>query len=406
MVNEHKVRDFFSIAWKSMGKRQTRSWLTMVGIFIGIAAVVALISLGQGLEDAINAEFEELGMDKIFVAPGGSLFGMGGTDALSNDDVELIRNVKDVESATSYMLTTAQVSWDDEVWWHMVIGVKPEKEDTDLLSEIYRLEFGRWFKQGEKNKAIVGYDYANHPVFEERLLIGDKIVINGEEFEVIGSLEKVGNSNDDRTIIIPMDTAREIFDIPVRVDSIFVKVKKGVDTDIVAQRIEDEMRKDRNLKEGDEDFTVQTFKEVIEGFLSILDIVMTVLIGIAAISLIIGGIGIMNTMYTAVLERTKEIGIMKAIGAKNSDVMWIFLIESGMLGIAGGIIGILLGAGLAAIAAFLAQTVGGFEYLKASFPLWLILGSLAFSFFVGVLSGILPARQAAKKNPVDSLRYE
>lgn len=406
MVSFDKLTDFFAMSLKSITKRRTRSWLTMIGIFIGIAAVVALVSLGEGLQGAINAEFDALGMDKIIVSPGGGMFGVGGTESLSENDLDVIERVRGVDSTYSQLMTTAQIQWDDENWWNFVAGVFIDDGTKNFLDEVFPIEKGRFFKDNEKYKAIVGYDYATHPDFKEHLLIGDTVNIQGHDFQVIGSFEKVGNKNDDRSILIPMDTARELFDIPERLDQIMVKVKSGEDPELVSLAIEKEMRDDRNLKEGDEDFSVQTFKDMIKGFLTVLDIVTAVLVGIAAISLLVGAVGIMNTMYTAVLERTKEIGIMKAIGGTNSDILWMFLIESGMLGVAGGIVGILLGAGFASIAAYLAQTLGGFEYLKAYFPFWLIGGALLFSFLVGVLAGVLPARRAARKNPVDSLRYE
>lgn len=406
MVDVEKWKDLLGIAARSITKRRMRSWLTMIGIFIGIAAVVALISLGEGLQNAINVEFEELGADKIFIAPAGSLFGAGGVDSLTEEDIDVIRRVRDVDKVGGYMMSTAQIEWEDELWWHMTVGIPPEDEQLEVMSELYAVADGRWFEKGEKSKALVGYDYANHPAFDDPLLVGDKLLINGKEFEVIGSFEKVGNSNDDRAIVLPMESARDILGVDERIDSFVVKVKDGADVDVVAEDVEREMRRDRDLDEGDEDFSVQTFLDLVQGFLTILDIVTTVLVGIAAVSLFVGAIGIMNTMYTSVLERTKEIGIMKAIGAQNKDVLGLFLLESGLLGLAGGIIGILIGAGLSSLAAFLAQNLGGFEYLQAQFPFWLVGGALLFSFVVGVASGVFPARQAARKNPVDSLRYE
>ena len=406
MVSFDKFVDFFTISAKGIAKRRMRSWLTMVGIFIGIAAVVALVSLGQGLENAINEQFNELGMDKIFVMPAGSTFGAGGIDALSDHDIKVLQRVQGVDAVIGYFFSTAQVEWKDEAWWEMIMGIPTDREYAKLLQSFWKPDQGRWFRPGEKNVAIVGYDYANSPAFKQKLKVGDDFTINGQSFKVVGTFAKVGNSGDDRTVLLPMDTAREVLGVPTRLDNIVVKVKEGQDPDTVAASIEKAMRKDRGQKEGEEDFSVQTFMEFMQSFLSILNIVTTVLVGIAGISLLIGAIGIMNTMYTAVLERTKEIGVMKAIGATNGDVLWLFLIESGLLGLAGGVVGIAIGGGLAWIASYLAQNVGGFAYLTAEFPWWLIVGALAFSFLVGVLSGVLPAMQAARKNPVDSLRYE
>ncbi|MEK6820731.1 MAG: FtsX-like permease family protein, partial [Nanoarchaeota archaeon] len=165
-------------------------------------------------------------------------------------------------------------------------------------------------------------------------------------------------------------------------------------------------RKERGEKEGQETFSVQTSSQLLESFNSIFAVVQAVFVGIAAISLIVGGIGIMNTMYTAVLERTKEIGTMKAVGAKNSDILLIFLFESGLLGLVGGAIGIGLGIGIGKAVEIIAQQQLGTPFLRASFSLTLILGALLFSFVVGSVSGVLPALQASRLKPADALRYE
>lgn len=406
MASDDQWRDFFSIAVKNITQRGLRSWLTMIGIFIGIAAVVALVSLGQGLENAINEEFQELGSDKIFISPAGSLFGAGGVNSLTEDDIEVLRDVRGVDGVAGYMMSSAKVEWEDEVWFPFVWGIPSDDDQIELLEEMFPVGDGRLFDEGEKSKAIVGYDYATDSAFDDPLLIGDDVAVNDVEFEVVGSFEEVGNRDDDRVVALPLEKARDLLDVPERLDSIIVRVEEGADIPAVEARIEKEMRDDRDQDVGEEDFYVQTFMDVIEGVMSILNIVTSVLVGIAAISLLIGGIGIMNTMYTSVLERTKDIGIMKAIGAKNEDVLTLFLIESGLLGLAGGVVGVLLGMGLAWVASFLARTLGGFEYLVAQYPWWLIVGALTFSVVVGILSGILPARQASYKSPVDALRYE
>lgn len=400
----NKFLDFFRISTKNLLKRRLRSWLTMVGIFIGIAAVVALISLGEGLQASIDAEFKELGTDKIIISPAGSIFGAGGVNALSEDDIDLLQGVRGVESAAGYLFTTAQIEVGDEIFYYIVAGFPTDPEQLELMLDFYDLAEGRMLRKGENKKAVIGHDYAFSPAFEKNVDVGDKITIKDETFDIVGRFERIGNAADDRTVVIPMDTARDLLGIDERIDSIFVKAKAGSQPAEVAQRIEREMRRDRDQKEGEEDFSVQTFDEFLESFLSIINIVTTFLAFIAAISLLVGGIGIMNTMYTAVIERTKEIGIMKAIGAKNSDVLTLFLIESGMLGMAGGLIGVIIGAVFSTVAATIATAAGGFT-LKASFPLWLVGGAFLFSFLVGCLAGFVPAYQASRKHPVDALRY-
>lgn len=232
-------------------------------------------------------------------------------------------------------------------------------------------------------------------------------MIKEEQFEVIGIMKKVGSS-DDSSLIIPLEQLRILSNEPQIISMIIVKASPSTDVNQLAKNIESEMRKDRFEKKGKEPetFNVQTSEQLLETFGSILTAVQAVLIGIAAISLLVGGIGIMNTMYTSVLERRKEIGIMKAIGAKNSDILSIFLFESGLLGLAGGAIGIFLGISLGKMAEFIAYRALESNIIQASFPWYLILGALSFSVLIGTLSGILPAMQASRLKPIDALRYE
>ncbi|MCS7109613.1 MAG: ABC transporter permease, partial [Candidatus Micrarchaeota archaeon] len=184
--------------------------------------------------------------------------------------------------------------------------------------------------------------------------------------------------------------------------TILATVKETYPIDVVAERVKEALRKDRGLKEGEEDFTVQTPQQLYETYGAVISVIQIIVIGIAAISLIVGGIGIMNTMYTSVLERTREIGIMKAVGARNRDIMMIFLIESGILGLVGGILGIIAGIAISkGIETITIQT--GYPF-GASTPIWLIIGALAFSFIIGSISGLLPAIQAARTKPAESLR--
>jgi putative ABC transport system permease protein len=205
---------------------------------------------------------------------------------------------------------------------------------------------------------------------------------------------------------MPLNEFREIFGIPERVDYIMVQVDEGEDVLEVASRTEERLRKSRGQTEKTQDFSISTPEELLESFGNILNIITAFLAGIAAISLIVGGVGIANTMYTSVIERTKEIGIMKAIGARNSDVLWIFLIEAGLLGLVGGIIGVVLGAGLSWTIAFVATQTLGTSLFQAAYPIWLIISCMMFGFLVGAVSGALPALQASKINVVDALRYE
>lgn len=404
------IKDYFFLAIKNLRKRGLRSWLTMLGIFIGIAAVVSLISLGQGLQNFVNEQFQVLGADKI------TIMGKAGPIAspiaselsskpLTEHDLDLIKNIRGVEEATPILIKSLSLTFRKETKGILVSGIEPESYQ-ETLGKTYEIEEGRDFRATDTKKLIIGYDLANKD-FETKIEVGDKILIKEEQFEVIGIMKKVGSS-DDSSAIIPLEQLRILSDEPQIISMIIVKVSSGSDVNQVASDIEAQMKRDRLEKRDKEPetFNVQTAEQLLETFGSILTAVQAVLIGIAAISLLVGGIGIMNTMYTSVLERRKEIGIMKAIGAKNSDILLIFLFESGLLGLAGGAIGIFLGISLGKLAEFIAYNALDSNIIQASFPWYLILGALSFSVIIGTLSGILPAMQASRLKPIDALRYE
>ena len=409
------IKDYFKVGIGNLFHRKLRSWLTMVGIFIGIAAVVGLISLGQGMKEAIGNVFLNIGADKIVIqAKSGLQFaGPPGSSAASNlttHDMDVVKRVKGVDKVGARLIKPAKLEFNKEIKFYFAASMPDDDEGRQLITEVnrYETEAGRLLKKGDKFKVFIGNSVANKGVFtKKKIELGNKIKINDAEFEVVGILKKSGNPQQDRVVIVPESTLREVLKIDnKKVDVIAVKVQKGVDVNNAANEIEKAMRRDRDLDLGKEDFEVRTPQQILETLDTILTMVEVVLIGIAAISLLVGGIGIANTMYTAVIERTKEIGIMKSVGAQNKDILLIFIIESGLLGLVGGAIGIALGIGLSKLVEFLAFKFLGTSLIKAFFPWYLIVGSLVFSFLVGTVSGLLPARQASSLKPVDALRYE
>jgi putative ABC transport system permease protein len=406
------IKDYFKLALKSIIKRKLRSWLTVIGIFIGIATVVALIAVGQGMEKAITQQFEELGTDKIVISAGGDAAGAAfaaglASNPITYDDLDVVNDVRGVDVAAGMISRLALVEFDGETKTTWVNGF-PTDETAKVVEDIQSFEVleGRNLEDGDDYVALVGYNLYMEDFFEKPVEERDKIYIEGEKFKVIGIVDKIGNAQDDTQIMIPIDTAKELFDTGDDIYGIMVKITEGEEPSVVAERIEDELRDFRDEEEGAESFQVQTFEQILEQVGAVLGIISAVLIGIAAISLLVGGIGIMNTMYTAVLERTKEIGVMKSIGGTNKDIMLIFLIESGLYGLVGGGVGVIIGGGLSIIVAKIAGAALGIDYFQASITWWLVLGALGFSFVVGVISGVFPAKQASKMQPVDALRYE
>ena len=403
------MKDYLLLAFSNLRRRKLRSWLTIIGIFIGIAAIVAFISLGQGLENYINEQVSELGSDIILIMgkTGSVISPMASfmsNKPLTDNDVELVEKIRGVEIASSMIMYSVNIEYGEETKGILIYSMDPEDID-ELFGQLssFDVQFGRDLKPGDKYKAVIGERF--HEYFEKDIRLGSKLEIEGYTFDIVGILKSIGNPQDDMSIYIPNNVMREILDEPEKVSIIYVKTGKG-QVDKVAEDIEKEMRRDRNEKEGEESFDVSTSEQLLETFGDILAVVQAIVIGIAAISLVVGGIGIMNTMYTSVVERTKEIGTMKAVGAKNSDILKIFLFESGFLGLIGGVIGLAFGMAISKGVEYAIVNFYALQLLRITFDPVLIGSVLAFSFIVGSLSGLLPAIQASKLKPADALRYE
>ncbi len=402
------IKDYFKIPWKEIKRKRLRSWLTLLGVFIGIAAIISLITLGQGLENAIEKQFQSLGRDKLFVMPKGGTWGMGSSEQLTEDDLDVIKKTSGVKEATGMGYAFAKIEFNDFIKYAFISGISTDPEERALIGEAqtWKVGEGRMIRNGDKLKVVLGYEHTQTDMFEKRVELGDKIELNDYTFKVVGFLEKIGSPPDDQSAIISLDAYEEIFDKKDELGFIVAQAQAGEDALKVAEAVKKDLREDHGLEEGKEDFSVETPDQFAATFNVILDIVQIVLIGIAGISLLVGGIGIMNTMYTSVLERTKDIGVMKALGARNSHIMSLFLVESGLYGLGGGVVGVVIGIGLAKLVELLFVLTVGPAFLLIKINWWLVLGTLLFSFIIGGISGITPARQASRLKPVDALRYE
>jgi len=381
----------------------------MVGIFIGIAAVVALISLGQGLQTAITGQMGALDAESLTVQNAGTGFGPPGStvvEKLTEHDLELVKRVKGVKNAEPILLRMIEMKYNGKVRFEMMRGAPENPEYYEKFYEAQSMEAteGRLLKKGDVGKVLLGNNFAEKTKFDKTVSVGKTINIEGEEFEVVGILKSSGSLLMNDAVITIHNEVKNLLDIGDEIDLIGLTVEDSSMSEETAERIERALRKDRNLKEGEEDFSVQTPSQVLSMVTDILIAVNVVVVGIAMISLIVGGVGIANTMYTSVLERKKEIGTMKAIGAKNSNVLIIFLIESGLLGLIGGILGALIGAGIALGIAASANSFFGSQIIVIEIPFALMISVVTFSFLIGVLSGAVPSYQASKLKPVDALR--
>lgn len=403
-------KSYFNLAINSLKHRKKRTFLTIIGIFIGIAAVVSLVSLSQGLGDAIKLQFQSLGSDKIIITASGLQYGPPGSyvvNPLTKEDLNIIKKVGGVKNVAGRLIRTGKIDFKNEEIYSYIISL-PKRDERKLIYETLNLETesGRLIKDSDfgKNVVLLGNNFAHEKVFKDPVRNGDSILIQDKEFYVVGIADKLGNPQIDNMVLIPDDVMRNLLNINDELDVIVSQVDNEKDLENVADEIGKELRKKHNVKEGEEDFKIQTPQQLLETLSSILLIIQVILIGIASIALVVGGIGIMNTMYTAVLERNREIGIMKAIGAMNRDIFLIFLTESGLLGIVGGLIGVILGMSFSYAVSVIGNIFLGGKILAASFSPFLIIGVILFSFLIGSISGTLPAIQAAKLKPVEALR--
>ncbi|MDP1694990.1 MAG: ABC transporter permease [Candidatus Woesearchaeota archaeon] len=401
--------DLLKYSISSLRARKRRSFLTILSVFIGIAAITTLISFGQGISAYVEQISQEMGNDKLMVQARGFGFGPPSLDSnvrMDETDLEAIRGVKGVSEATGMYIITGEVQVDDQKKYGYLTG-SDYKNYRKLLEEIFALDLaeGNTLQGNEKSKVLLGYNYQlPEKIFEKPLQLRDKILINNHTFEVAGFYEAVGNPQDDSNIYITKEAMEDIF-TPKNYLWVLIRAAPGVNPTELAEDIKDELRDHRHQDVGEEDFYVQSFEQVIATFKSILSIITGVVILIAFISVFVAAVNITNTMYTATLERTKEIGVFKAIGAKNSAILFVFILEAGVLSLIGGIIGVILGYLLSSVAGT-AIAASGFGVFTPLFTWQLVVGSLVFAFLIGALSGLLPAYQASKLKPVDALRYE
>jgi putative ABC transport system permease protein len=403
------IKDYLIFSFNSLKSRKLRSWLTVLGILIGITAVVALIGLGEGLKAAINSQFGISATEVLTVQAGGlSAAGPPGTgvvNPLTQEDTDAIMKLSVVERAIPRNMETGKLEFNDNVVFGMSIGV-PDGEDRKFTYDALELEIeeGRLLKDGDTMKVVLGNNfYTDNVGLDKTVMAGDTVLIQDKKFDVVGIIKKKGSFIFDNMVVMNEDVLNDIFEIDNEVDIIAVQVKDKSLMQKGKEDIEKLLRKRRNVKEGEEDFSVETPDSAMSDINSILTGVQIFIAIIASISIIVGSIGITNTMFTSVTERKKQIGIMKSIGARNSDIFYLFSIESGMLGMVGGFIGTVIGGFISFVGTMGINIFIGAN-IQPQINLILIFGALMGSFLIGSIAGTVPAMRAAELKPVDALR--
>ncbi len=407
-----QIKEYFHIASRNLKTRSLRSWLTILGIVIGIFLIVSLLSLSEGLKSTINQQLQALGGEMVMVMPGGdeNIFSsmIFGGAKLDKEDMEAIRKTRGVDAVIGYSYTGTPARYQDEAKQVAIAGLDPWKQALEIMSifQGWDLDKGTW--PIRENEVIIGQMVANDS-FSKKINPGSEIVIKGRRFEVAGILKSLGSRQDDSIVYMSMDVYQDLTGEKRGTAAYaMVKLEEGADENVVAEDIEEALLKTRKRRFGtsESDFSVITSERMGEIAGNVLGIIQFVIFIFAGIAILVGGIGITNSMFTSVRERTREIGVMKAIGAKNSAILSIFLIEAGIIGILGGVGGLTLGSLLAKIVDYYGQTNPTF-YITTRVSSWMVVFSLLFSFVVGCLAGFFPARSASRLKPVEALRrYE
>jgi putative ABC transport system permease protein len=404
------LSDYFSLAFKNLKHRGIRSWLTLLGIFIGVMAVVALIGLGTGLKTAINSQFGVSSTELITIQAGGVAYagppGTGAVVPITTDELRVVKNVNNVELAIGRNIGSVKVEFSDGTVSFVLAGSLPEpKEEREFIYETFGAEIMEGFllNGGETSEVVLGYGYSNDALDGDGVEVGDKIELNGKIFKVKGIFGKTGSFVMDYLIIVNEKPLRDLIDSGDELSLIVVKMKDKELIDNTKLDIEKALRRSRNVDVGDEDFVVSTPAAAMKTVNSILTGIQIFIVIIAFISVFIGTIGIINTMGTSVVERKKEIGIMKSIGARNRDVFYQFFIEAGLLGLVGGLVGVVCGTLISVLGVYGINYQFGTD-LVPDIDFFLISFSLLGSFSIGAIAGIVPAMNAARQNPVDALR--
>ncbi|MBU2576908.1 MAG: ABC transporter permease [Nanoarchaeota archaeon] len=403
MISKESVK--YSL--NNLKKSKARSILTILSIFVGIMTIFIFVSFGWGLYDYIDEFTSSSSADKLMIMPKGGM-GVPGLDTtfpLLDGDVQVIKNTPGVYEATGVYMSVGEVVQDDAKKYVFVASYDPDLPMIMELSDIEVIE-GRALRASDSGKVTLGYNYlVKNRIFSKVYSLNSKINVQGQDLRIVGFYESVGNPQDDSNIYIANDYMSELYPEKNLSYGMIIARADKENIDETVERVEKKLRDSRGLDAGKEDFTVDSYASLLDSYMIVLDIIIGFILLIAFISIVVSAVNTANTMITSVLERFKEIGVLKSIGARNSEIFKIFLFESGFLGFVAGVIGVLAGLGATTLAAGILDNLG-YGFLSPHYSWTLFAGLILFATLTGAISGMIPAWRASKINAVDALRYE
>jgi putative ABC transport system permease protein len=400
------ILEAFRLAFEALFAHKVRSSLTMLGVVIGVASIILLISIGEGAKGYILRQFMDLGTNVLIILPGrqtttgGPMTGLSTEHKLTYDDaVAVKRRCPTVKAVAPLIISSGPVKYGNRKRDTRILGTTRSFEEVRNL----HVEIGSFIPENGDLKptarvCVLGRS-VKEDLFGERDPLGEFVRVNESQFRVIGIMERRGRSlgfDIDDLVFIPVGAAEKVFNTDALLE-IIATARSTADVPIAQEEIAQAIRRRHG---GADDFTVIDQRELMDIFTRLLTTFTYVLAGIAGISLVVGGIGIMNILLISVGERTREIGIRKAVGAKRRDILLQFLAESAAIGLTGGGLGVLIGAGGGLLVRQLVPA------LPTSVSPWSIALAFLFSLAVGLFFGVYPARKAALLHPIEALRYE
>lgn len=387
-------RDLTVLALRNLSRRKARSALTLVGLAVGMTAVVALISLSLGAQRMIERQFAKMGADVILVVPVGGF----GEPRPVRLDLSMLRGISGVQSVGAVRRETLSVKSSAISGFLNVVGISTEGEV--LAGQLFGgldVARGRLFASSQ-DEVVLG-DGAAHDL---GVSVNEDVTIQNRSFRIAGVLQHTGNDQDDYALYLSLEKLEELMDESGIISLAFVRAASGVDPAVLAQEIQRALR----ASIAEREFLVQSSKQLSDLVSGALGVLRWTLGAIAGISLLVGGIGLTNTMLMAIVERTHEIGVLKALGARRRHILALFLLESGFLGVLGGLAGLLFGGAIAQSVALIAGQFLRTDIFSVAFDGFLMAGALLFAVFLGAIAGLWPAWRASRLDPVEALRYE